>query len=99
MATIMRVMVSLVFTRACFEFLTTLTFRLHGNHIVSTPFQTIVKNEKNLEYGKARRITLTLKEHGNRMMLTPFQTIVKKKKQDTETVKTRRPHAHLDIPS
>ena len=35
----------LPFTRACF--LTTLTFRaLHGNHIVSTPFQTIVEDDK-----------------------------------------------------
>ena len=36
------------FVRACFQFLTTLTFRaLHGNHIVSTPFQTIVEEDKN----------------------------------------------------
>ena len=36
----------LPFTRACFEFLTTLTFRaLHGNHIVSIPFETIVKKK------------------------------------------------------
>ena len=33
----------LSFTRACLEFLTTLTFRaLHSNHIVSTPFETTV---------------------------------------------------------
>ena len=33
----------LSFTRACFELLTTLTFRaLHGDHVVSTPFQTVV---------------------------------------------------------
>ena len=32
------------FTRVCLEFLTTLTFRaLHGNHIVSIPFESIVK--------------------------------------------------------
>ena len=57
----------LSFVRACFEFLTTFTFRaLHGNHIVSTPFETLVK----------------------------------KTKQNTETAKTRRPHAHphLDLP-
>ena len=45
----MRVMVwfLLSVTRACFEFVTTLTFRaLHGNHTVSTPFQTIVEEEK-----------------------------------------------------
>ena len=32
------------FTRVCLEFLTNLTFRaLHGNHIVSIPFESIVK--------------------------------------------------------
>ena len=35
------------FTRVCLEFLTTLTFRaLHGNHIVSIPFETIVKKKR-----------------------------------------------------
>ena len=37
----------LSFVQACFEFLTTLTFRaLHENHIMSTPFQTIVEENK-----------------------------------------------------
>ena len=37
----------LSFVRACLEFLTTLTFRaLYENHIVSVPFETIVKNTK-----------------------------------------------------
>ena len=38
--------------------------------------------------------------HGNRIVSTPFETIVKKKEQDTETMKTRRPHAqpHPDLP-
>ena len=35
------------FTSVCLEFLTTLTFRaLHGNHIVSIPFESIVKKKR-----------------------------------------------------
>ena len=35
------------FTRVCLEFLTTLTFKaLRGNHIVSIPFETIVKKKR-----------------------------------------------------
>ena len=38
----------LSFVRACFDFLTTLTFRaLHGSRILSTPFETIMKKKKN----------------------------------------------------
>ena len=37
----------LLFVRACVGFLTALSFRaLHGNHIMSTPFQTIVEEDK-----------------------------------------------------
>ena len=37
----------LSFVRACFEFLTILTFRaLHEDHIVSSPFQTMVEEDK-----------------------------------------------------
>ena len=42
--------------RACFEFLTTSTFRaLHGNRTVSTPFETIVKRKEDTETEKTRR--------------------------------------------
>ena len=44
----------LSFTRACFEFLTTLTFRaLHGDHIASTPLQTIVEEDKHKKHKKS----------------------------------------------
>ena len=73
---------------ACYEFVTTLTFRvLHGNRIVPLPIDH--REKQNLEYGKALRVTLTLEEHGDRIVSTPFETIVTKK--DTETEKTRRP--------
>ena len=44
----------LPFVRACFEFLTTLTFRaLHGNRNVSTPFQTIVEEDNSKKNKKS----------------------------------------------
>ena len=47
----------LSFVRACFEFLTTLTFRaLHRNRTVSTPFEIIVKKKKqDTKTAKTRR--------------------------------------------
>ena len=53
----MRVMVSLVVHPRLFEFLTTLTFRaLHGDRIVSTPFETVVnKKKQDTEKGKTGR--------------------------------------------
>ena len=53
----------LSFVCACFEFLTTLTFRaLHGNRIMSTLFQTIVEEDKQKIVAHVSVHTLTFHE-------------------------------------